>query len=210
MAAAFSTLPVALRFPASVTSIRACSQRSRGRRQNSPMPIPASSPRTCRSAGRPARRPRTRRPWLRLLRQRGSEAVEASIKLARQYFNEIGQPQRQHFIARRQSYHGNTLGALSAGGNAWRREPYAPLLSQAFSHVSPAFAYHEQRDAESETDSWRGWRPSWKLNFQRLGPDTVAAFHGRAGGRRHRRMRAGAGRLLPRRQKTFAIAMARC
>src|SRR5260370_1167595 len=59
----------------------------------------------------------------------GSEAVEASIKLARQYFNEIGQPQRQHFIARRQSYHGNTLGALSAGGNAWRSEPYAPLLS---------------------------------------------------------------------------------
>src|SRR3954452_23219261 len=69
----------------------------------------------------------------------GSEAVEASIKLARKYFMRRGEPQRQHFIARRQSYHGNTLGALAAGGNAWRRAPYAPLLSTAFSHVTPAF-----------------------------------------------------------------------
>src|SRR5438552_11478831 len=76
----------------------------------------------------------------------GSEAIEASIKLARQYFIENGQAQRQHFIARRQSYHGNTLGALAAGGNAWRREPYAPLLPQAFSHVAPAFAHHEKPD----------------------------------------------------------------
>ena len=82
----------------------------------------------------------------------GSEAIEAGIKLARQYFIETGQPQRQRFIARRQSYHGNTLGALAAGGNAWRREPYAPLLSSAFSHVTPAFAYHEKHDSESEAD----------------------------------------------------------
>ena len=80
----------------------------------------------------------------------GSEAIEAGIKLARQYFLEIGQPQRQRFIARRQSYHGNTLGALAAGGNAWRREPYAPLLSQAFSHVTPALPITRQRDDESE------------------------------------------------------------
>src|ERR1700742_635830 len=80
----------------------------------------------------------------------GSEAVEAAIKIARQYFLEAGQPKRQHFIARRQSYHGNTLGALSAGGNAWRRAPYAPLLSAAFSHVTPAFAYHEKHDGESD------------------------------------------------------------
>jgi adenosylmethionine-8-amino-7-oxononanoate aminotransferase len=106
----------------------------------------------------------------------GSEAVEASIKLARQYFNEIGQPQRQHFIARRQSYHGNTLGALSAGGNAWRREPYAPLLSQAFSHVTPAFAYHEQRHDESEADFVARLAAQLEAEFQRLGPDTVAAF----------------------------------
>src|SRR5581483_11532056 len=62
----------------------------------------------------------------------GSEAVEASIKLARQYFIERGEPERRNFIARRQSYHGNTLGALAAGGNRWRREPYMPLLAPAF------------------------------------------------------------------------------
>ncbi|MGI9305219.1 MAG: aminotransferase class III-fold pyridoxal phosphate-dependent enzyme, partial [Gammaproteobacteria bacterium] len=58
----------------------------------------------------------------------GSEAVEAALKLARQYFVEAGQPQRRHFIARRQSYHGNTLGALAVGGNEWRRQQFAPLL----------------------------------------------------------------------------------
>ena len=106
----------------------------------------------------------------------GSEAIEASIKLARQYFIERGQPQRQRFIARRQSYHGNTLGALAAGGNAWRREPYAPLLSSAFSHVTPAFAYHEKRDDESEADFVARLAAELEAEFQRLGPDTVAAF----------------------------------
>src|SRR6185312_16053661 len=102
----------------------------------------------------------------------GSEAIEAAIKIARQYFLEAGQPKRQRFIARRQSYHGNTLGALSAGGNAWRREPYAPLLSPAFSHVTPAFAYHEKRDNESEAD----FVARLVAEFERLGPETVAAF----------------------------------
>ncbi|MCA1458145.1 aspartate aminotransferase family protein [Bradyrhizobium sp. BRP22] len=106
----------------------------------------------------------------------GSEAIEASIKLARQYFVEIGQKQRRHFIARRQSYHGNTLGALAAGGNAWRREPYAPLLSEAFSHVTPAFAYHEQREDEQEADFVARLATELEAEFQRLGPDTVAAF----------------------------------
>ena len=106
----------------------------------------------------------------------GSEAIEAGIKLARQYFIERGEPQRQRFIARRQSYHGNTLGALAAGGNAWRREPYAPLLSQAFSHVTPAFAYHEKRDDESEADFVVRLAAELEAEFQRLGPDTVAAF----------------------------------
>jgi adenosylmethionine-8-amino-7-oxononanoate aminotransferase len=106
----------------------------------------------------------------------GSEAIEASIKLARQYFVERGEPQRQHFIARRQSYHGNTLGALAAGGNAWRRAPYAPLLSSAFSHVTPAFAYHEKRDDESEADFVARLAAELEAEFQRLGPDTVAAF----------------------------------
>src|SRR5690606_30906792 len=79
----------------------------------------------------------------------GSEAIEAALKLARQYFVETGQPQRRHFIARRQSYHGNTLGALAIGGNAWRREPFLPLLVEAH-HVSPCFAYRDQRPGETE------------------------------------------------------------
>jgi len=106
----------------------------------------------------------------------GSEAIEASIKLARQYFIEGGEPQRQHFIARRQSYHGNTLGALAAGGNAWRRAPYAPLLSGAFSHVTPAFAYHEKHDSESDAQFVARLAAELEGEFQRLGPDTVAAF----------------------------------
>src|SRR5947208_4833723 len=106
----------------------------------------------------------------------GSEAIEAALKMARQYFLEIGQPQRARFIARRQSYHGNTLGALAAGGNAWRREPYKPLLADAFSHVTPAFEYHEKRAEETEDDFVRRLAAELEAEFQRLGPDTVAAF----------------------------------
>jgi adenosylmethionine-8-amino-7-oxononanoate aminotransferase len=106
----------------------------------------------------------------------GSEAVEASIKMARQYFIERGEMQRCHFIARRQSYHGNTLGALSAGGNVWRREPYAPLLSSAFSHVTPAFSYREKRDGETDVAFVARLAGELEAEFQRLGPDTVAAF----------------------------------
>ena len=106
----------------------------------------------------------------------GSEAIEASIKLARQYFVERGEKQRSRFIARRQSYHGNTLGALAAGGNAWRREPYAPLLSSAFSHVTPAFAYREKRDDESDADFVARLADELETEFLRLGPHSVAAF----------------------------------
>lgn len=78
----------------------------------------------------------------------GSEAVEAALKLARQYFVETGQPQRRHFIARRQSYHGNTLGALAVGGNAWRRAQFAPLLINV-THVSPCYEYRDRGPDES-------------------------------------------------------------
>jgi adenosylmethionine-8-amino-7-oxononanoate aminotransferase len=106
----------------------------------------------------------------------GSEAIEAALKMARQYFLEVGQPQRSRFIARRQSYHGNTLGALAAGGNAWRREPYKPLLADAFSHVTPAFAYHEKRADETDDGFVRRLITELEAEFQRLGPETVAAF----------------------------------
>lgn len=105
----------------------------------------------------------------------GSEAVEAALKLARQYFVEIGQPQRRHFIARRQSYHGNTLGALAIGGNAWRREPFLPLLVPAY-HVSPCYAYRDQ--AAGETDAQYAQRLAEELEAKilELGPDAVAGF----------------------------------
>lgn len=106
----------------------------------------------------------------------GSEGMEAAIKLARQYFLERGEPQRSRYIARRQSYHGNTLGALSAGGNMMRRAPYAPLLSDAFSHVSPAFAYRFQRDDETEAQFTQRLADEVEAEFQRLGPQNVVAF----------------------------------
>ena len=79
----------------------------------------------------------------------GSEAIEAALKLARQYFVEKGEPQRAHVIGRRQSYHGNTLGALAVGGNAWRRKQFEPLLVRT-THVSPCYAYRGKNPGESD------------------------------------------------------------
>ncbi|OMR84436.1 hypothetical protein AQ730_23435 [Burkholderia pseudomallei] len=105
----------------------------------------------------------------------GSEAIEAALKLARQYFVEKGEPARRHFIARRQSYHGNTLGALAIGGNAWRREPFVPLLIEAH-HVSPCYAYREQRADETEEAFAQRLADELESRILALGPDTVAAF----------------------------------
>lgn len=105
----------------------------------------------------------------------GSEAVEAALKLARQYFVEIGQPSRRHFIARRQSYHGNTLGALAIGGNALRREAFLPLLIPAH-HVSPCYPYRDKRDDESETQYGERLAQELEEQILALGPENVAAF----------------------------------
>jgi len=105
----------------------------------------------------------------------GSEAVEAALKMARQYFVEIGQPQRRHFIARRQSYHGNTLGALAVGGNAWRREQFKPLLIDV-THVSPCYEYREKRDEETPEQYGQRLVAELEQTIERLGPDTVMAF----------------------------------
>ncbi|MEK9723677.1 MAG: aminotransferase class III-fold pyridoxal phosphate-dependent enzyme, partial [Rhodospirillaceae bacterium] len=105
----------------------------------------------------------------------GSEAVEAALKMARQYFLEIGQPARSKFIARRQSYHGNTLGALAVGGNVWRREPFTELLTDV-SHISPCYAYRDRRDDESEEKYGRRVADELDAEIRRLGPGRVAAF----------------------------------
>lgn len=105
----------------------------------------------------------------------GSEAVEAALKLARQYFLEKGENSRTRFISRRQSYHGNTIGALAAGGNQWRREPYAPLLMPV-PLISPCYEYREKRN--DETAGEFGQRVAGELETALLdaGPENVCAF----------------------------------
>jgi len=105
----------------------------------------------------------------------GSEAMEAALKLARQYFVEKGEPQRVHVIGRRQSYHGNTLGALAVGGNIARRTQYAPLLFPA-THVSPCYAYRDRRPDESDTSYADRLAAELESEIERLGRGTVMAF----------------------------------
>ena len=105
----------------------------------------------------------------------GSEANETALKLARQFCLETGQPERHRFIARRQSYHGNTLGALAVGGNVWRKEPYAPLLMDA-TLVAPCYAYRDQEPEESEEAYGARVADELEAEILRLGPETVAGF----------------------------------
>ena len=105
----------------------------------------------------------------------GSEAIEASLKLARQYCVEIGQPERSVFIARRQSYHGNTLGALAVGGNEWRRREFEPLLMHV-ERVSPCFEYRERRDGESQTAFTDRLIAELEAAIERVGPNRVIGF----------------------------------
>ncbi|MEP4247951.1 aspartate aminotransferase family protein [Tateyamaria sp.] len=105
----------------------------------------------------------------------GSEAIEASLKLARQYFLETGQPKRHKIIARRQSYHGNTLGALAVGGNEWRRAQFAPLLMDV-SHIAPCYAYRDQHEGETEADYGLRIANELEAEIQRLGADEVMCF----------------------------------
>jgi adenosylmethionine-8-amino-7-oxononanoate aminotransferase len=105
----------------------------------------------------------------------GSEATEAALKLSRQYHVECGRPERDQFIARRFSFHGNTLGALSVSGHAARRQTYLPLL-QKVTHISPCFAYRGKQP--SETDAEYGHRVADELHeaILRIGPDKIAVF----------------------------------
>lgn len=105
----------------------------------------------------------------------GSEAIEAALKLARQYFLEVGEPQRTRVIARRQSYHGNTLGALAAGGNAVRRAPFEPLLAD-MSHVAPCYPYRDRAPGESPERYGERLARELEGEFIRRGPKSVIAF----------------------------------
>ena len=105
----------------------------------------------------------------------GSEAIEAALKLARQYFVERGEPQRRFLIARRQSYHGVTLGALAVGGREWQRRQFSPLLIETH-HVSPVYEYRERR--ADETPEGYGERLARELETKiaELGGSNVIAF----------------------------------
>lgn len=105
----------------------------------------------------------------------GSEAVEAAIKLARQYHLERGEPARRHLIARKQSYHGNTLGALAAGGNAWRRQQFDPLLI-GVSHIAPCYEYADRAEGETSFDYGQRVANELEAEILRLGSETVMAF----------------------------------
>ena len=105
----------------------------------------------------------------------GSEAIEASLKMARQFFVEKGEPQRRHIIARRQSYHGNTLGALAAGGNAWRRAQFEPLLIETH-HIDPCYAYRLQEAGESDEAYAARAAQQLEDKILELGADQVIAF----------------------------------
>jgi len=105
----------------------------------------------------------------------GSEAIETALKLTRQYFLEQGKESKQIFIARKKSYHGNTLGALAVGGNQWRRKPFAPLLMDVH-HISACYEYRDQQ--ENESNYAYGMRIANELEEKilELGANNVAAF----------------------------------
>ena len=105
----------------------------------------------------------------------GSEAVETALKIARQFFVEIGEPQRRYVIARDQSYHGNTLGALATGGHAARRKMFEPLLFPTH-HIEPCFAYRHRRPDESEEAYGRRAADALERKILELGAENVIAF----------------------------------
>lgn len=106
----------------------------------------------------------------------GSEAVEAALKLTRQYFLEIGQPDRTHVVGRRQSYHGNTLGALGSGGNQWRRRQFEPLLPTHMSHISPCHYYRWAEAGETPFDYGQRVANELEQEILLIGEGKVAAF----------------------------------
>jgi len=105
----------------------------------------------------------------------GSEAIEAALKLARQYYLETGRAERRHVIARWQSYHGNTLAALAVGGNRRRRAPFEPLMIPSH-HVAPCFAYRFKEPGESEEAYGRRTADELEAKIEELGPESVFAF----------------------------------
>ena len=195
-AAAISTPPAAPRSPASATASGRAAPRCTRSSTSSPTRTRASS------------RPRSpRRSPTDLVADApagighvyfvsgGSEAIEAALKMARQYFVENGEPQRRNVIARRQSYHGNTLGALATGGNAWRRAQFEPLLFETH-HIdrraSPTAAASQARASGLRARAAQALEDK----ILELGPRHRHRLRRRDRGRRDRRRGAAGRRLL--------------
>lgn len=106
----------------------------------------------------------------------GSDAMESALKMGRQYHLERGEPQRVHYISRRQSYHGNNFGTMAVSGHRARKAPYEAMLPANFSHVSPCFPYHYQQGGESDAAYVARLGAELEAEFQRVGPDTVIGF----------------------------------
>ncbi|MGD2131480.1 MAG: aspartate aminotransferase family protein, partial [Maricaulaceae bacterium] len=105
----------------------------------------------------------------------GSEANETAMKLARAYHLARGEPERALIIHRRQSYHGNTLGALAVSGARARRTPYEPLLKQQPA-IAPCYAYRHQEPDEDEEAYGRRVADELEAAIEQSGPGRVAAF----------------------------------
>jgi adenosylmethionine-8-amino-7-oxononanoate aminotransferase len=104
----------------------------------------------------------------------GSEAVETALKMARTYHVARGEGSRTIVIARRTSYHGNTLGALDASGKEPLRRPYTPWLGR-FLHAPPAYEYRcENPEHPQGCDRWHA--AELERMMQQAGPESVAAF----------------------------------
>src|ERR1700730_7407472 len=176
MAKATSMHPAARRCPVSVTVTRMFSRPCTASSIPSPMPIPASSrPRSPRGWRIVWARVRLRGPTLAYSLAGGWGAIGAALKSARQYFVEKGESQRRHIIARHQSYHGNTLGALAAGGNEWRRAQFRPLLIETH-HIDPCYAYRLQEVGESDAAYAARAAQALEDKILELGSDQVIAF----------------------------------
>ena len=106
----------------------------------------------------------------------GSEANDAAMKLARQYFYEKGEPQRKFYVARTQSYHGNSIGSMSISGMLARKVPYKDTLLPNVSFVSPAYPYQYQHASETEQDYVERLIAELDTEFQRIGPENIISF----------------------------------
>ncbi len=105
----------------------------------------------------------------------GSEMMELAMKMAYQYQCERGKPSKSTFIARRQSYHGSTLGTLAISGNPARRSVFEVLMPHA-EFVSPCYAYRHRREGENDARYADRLGRELEEKILMLGAENVCAF----------------------------------